>query len=66
MVTIRTFRNRYEAEAFGRVLAQEHIPFILQSADSGGQLPISMGMPADILVSEADRQRAEALLKEEQ
>jgi hypothetical protein len=66
MVTIRTFRNRYEAEAFGRVLEQEHIPFILQSADSGGQLPVVYGMPADILVSEADRERAEALLENEQ
>ena len=64
MIMLKKFRNRFEAESFATLLDQSNIPYIIQSADSGGQRPASFSIDATILVSEEDYKRAKMLVLE--
>ncbi|MDX9828479.1 MAG: DUF2007 domain-containing protein [Spirochaetia bacterium] len=62
MLVLKKFRNRFEADSFALLLDKENIPYVIQSADTGGQYPTALGMAATILVSEGDFERAAAVL----
>ncbi len=64
MIMLKRFRNRFEAESFATLLDQNSIPYIIQSADSGGQRPASFSIDATILVSEEDYEKAKMLVLE--
>jgi hypothetical protein len=64
MIMLKRFRNRFEAESFAALLDQNNIPYIIQSADSGGQRPASFSIDATILVSEEDYEKAKMLVLE--
>jgi hypothetical protein len=62
MKELKKFNTRFEADNFAIVLDQHNIPYIIQSADSGGLRPAFV--VATIIVSEEDYQKARALLEE--
>jgi len=64
MIKLKQFKNRFEAESFAILLKQENIPYIIQSADSGGQRPASFSIDATLFVSDNDYEKAKMLLKE--
>jgi hypothetical protein len=64
MIQLKKFKNRFEAESFAILLKQENIPYIIQSADAGGQRPASFSIDAAIFVSENDYEKAKTLLHE--
>ena len=64
MIQLKKFKNRFEADSFAILLKQENIPYIIQSADAGGQRPASFSIDATIFVSEDDYEKAKILLQE--
>ena len=64
MTKLKKFSNRFEAESFASILDKENIPYIIQSADSGGQRPASFVIEATIFVSEDDYEKAKMLIDE--
>jgi hypothetical protein len=65
MVQLKKFKNRFEADSFAILLKQENIPYIIQSADSGGQRPASYSITATILVSEKDYELVKSFIIEQ-
>ena len=63
MIKLKQFKNRFEADSFAILLKQESIPYIIQSADSGGQRPASFSIDAALFVGEDDYERAKLLLQ---
>jgi hypothetical protein len=59
---LKKFNNRFEADAFAITLDRENIPYIIQSSDSGSQMPAYFSIDATIMVSEEDYEKARALL----
>ena len=64
MIILKKFKNRFEADSFAILLDQNNIPYIIQSADSGGQRPASFSIDATILVSEEDYEEAKNIIIE--
>ncbi len=62
MRVLRKCRNRFEAESFALLLDKENIPYVIQSADAGGQRPAALVIAATLLVSDGDYERARAIL----
>ena len=63
MKTLATFQTRFEAEAVGRTLEAEDIPYFIQANDCSGLMPSNCLLEQVLLVvGDDDFERASALL----
>lgn len=65
LVPIRSFGNRMEAEMAHEQLEEEGIPSYVSGDDAGGMRPpLQLTQGVNLIVREADVERAEAILGE--
>jgi hypothetical protein len=65
VIVVGAYPTRADAELARAALEVEGIPSVLASDDGGGAYPFDLGGGARLLVSEADGERAAALLANE-
>ena len=67
MVILETFQTRLDASMYCEMLDNADIPYIIQGADCGGQLPSNNSLEGfAVMISEDDLDDAKKLIEEEQ
>lgn len=62
MIAVGAYATRTDAELAQATLEAEGIPSVISSDDAGGAYPFDLGGGARLLVTEADAERAAAIL----
>jgi hypothetical protein len=62
MIAVGTYPTRTDAELAQATLEAEGIPSVIASDDAGGAYPFDLSGGARLLVTEADAERAQAIL----